>query len=214
MVCNLPISEESLTMIKQATEVDNDLEKLKTGERLVIPYGVRSHIKARIHASHIGVQGCLRSARDSVYWPGMTKQLTEYILRCPTCNAYPQGQQKEPLISHAIPERPWEKLDQLRSKTSNEIIAKLKSLFARYGVPDQLITDNGPPYNSEAVREFAREFEFEHITSSPGYPKSNGKSENAVRTAKRLVKKARESGRDPYLSLLDWRNTRYQDCGT
>ncbi|CAB4009194.1 Transposon Ty3-I Gag-Pol poly [Paramuricea clavata] len=190
MVCNLPISEESLTMIKQATEVDNDLEKLKTGERLVIPYGVRSHIKARIHASHIGVQGCLRSARDSVYW------------------------QKEPLISHAIPERPWEKLDQLRSKTSNEIIAKLKSLFARYGVPDQLITDNGPPYNSEAVREFAREFEFEHITSSPGYPKSNGKSENAVRTAKRLVKKARESGRDPYLSLLDWRNTRYQDCGT
>ena len=90
MICNLAISEESLTMIKQAIEVDNDLEKLKTvirqgwletkdqvppslaeyfnfrdelsiqnglifkGERLVIPYGVRSHMKARIHASHIG----------------------------------------------------------------------------------------------------------------------------------------------------------------
>jgi hypothetical protein len=146
----------------------------------------------------------------------MTKELTEYILRCPTCNAYPQGQQKEPLISHAILERPWEKvgsdlfeyewgdflvtvdyffnffeLDQLRSKTSNEVIGKLKSHFARYGVPDQLITDNGPPNNSETFREFAREFEFEHITSSPGYPKSNGKSENAVRTAKRLVKKGR-----------------------
>ena len=244
MVCNLAISEESLTMIKQATEVDNDLEKLKTvirqgwpetkdhvppgvaeyfnfrdelsiqnglifkGERLVIPHGVRSHMKARIHASHIGVQGCLRRARDSVYWPGMTKELTEYILRCPTCNAYPQDQQKEPLISHVIPERPWEKvgsdlfeykggdflvtvdyfsnffeLDQLRSKSSDEVIGKLKSHFARYGVPDQFISDNGPPYNSEAFREFAREFEFEHITSSPGYPKSNGKSENAVRTA-------------------------------
>ena len=274
MVCNLAISVESLTMIKQATEVDNDLEKLKTvirqgwpetkdqvppgvaeyfnfrdelsiqnglifkGERLVIPYGVRSHMKARIHASHIGVQGCLRRARDSVYWPGMTKELTEYILRCPTCNAYPQDQQKEPLISHAIPERPWEKvgsdlfeyeggdflvtvdyfsnffeLDQLRSKSSDEVIGKLKSHFARYGVPDQFISDNGPPYNSEAFREFAREFEFEHITSSPGYPKSNGKSENAVRTAKRLVKKAKESGRDPYLSLLDWRNTPSEGIG-
>ncbi len=274
MICNLAISEESLAMIKQAIEVDNDLEKLKTvirqgwsetkdqvppslaeyfnfrdelsiqnglifkGERLVIPYGVRSHMKARIHASQIGVQGCLRRARDSVYWPGMTKELTEYILRCPTCNAYQQGQQKEPLISHAIPERPWEKvgsdhfeyegvdfvvtvdyfsnffeLDQLRSKTSDEVIGKLKSHFARYGVPDQLITDNGPPYNSEAFREFARKFEFEHITSSPGYPKSNGQSENAVRTAKRLVKKAKESGRDPYLSLLDWRNTPSEGVG-
>ena len=85
-----------------------------------------------------------------------------------TDRAYAQGQQKEPLISHAIPERPWEKvgsdhfeyeggdflvtvdyfsnffeLDQLRSKTSNEVIGKLKSHFARYGVPDQFITDNG-----------------------------------------------------------------------
>ena len=104
-------------------------------------------------------------------------------------------------------------MDQLRNKTSDEVIRKLKSHFARYGVPDQLVTDNGPPYNSEAFREFAREFEFEHITSSPGYPKSNGKSENAVRTAKRLVKKGKESGRDPYLSLLDWRNTPSEDVG-
>ena len=195
-------------------------------------------MKARIHASHIGVQGCLRRARDSVYWPGMTKELTEYILRCPTCNAYPYNQPKEPLISHEIPERPWEKvgsdlfeyegddflvtvdyfsnffeLDRLRSKTAEEVIGKLKSHFARYGVPDQLITDNGPPYNSEAFQEFARGFEFKHIASSPGYPRSNGKSENAVCTAKRLVKKAKESGRDPYLSLLDWRNTPSEGVG-
>ncbi|XP_028413869.1 uncharacterized protein K02A2.6-like [Dendronephthya gigantea] len=142
------------------------------------------------------------------------------------------------LSCHAIPERPWEKvgcdlfeydgsdflltvdyfsnffeLDQLRSKTSDEVIGKLKSHFSRYGVPDQLITDNGPPYNSGVFCEFAREFEFEHITSSPGYPKSNGKSENAVRTAKRLMKKAKESGRDLYLSLLDWRNTPSEGIG-
>ena len=59
---------------------------------------------------HIGVQGCLRRARDGVYWPGMTKELTEYILKSPTCNAYRQSQQKEPVITHAIPERPWEKV--------------------------------------------------------------------------------------------------------
>ena len=88
--------------------------------------------------------------------------------------------------------------DHLRSKTSDEVIGKFKSHFVRYGVPEQLITDNGPPYNSGAFCEFSKKFQFEHITSSPGYPKSNGKAENAVPTAKRLMKKAKESARDPY----------------
>ena len=52
-------------------------------------------------------------------------------------------------------------LGHLRSKTD---IGKLKSHFARYGAPDHLTTDNGPPYNSEAFRDFAKEFKFEHIT--------------------------------------------------
>lgn len=98
-------------------------------------------------------------------------------------------------------------MDKLRSKTSKEVIGKLKSHFAR--VPDQLVSDNGPPYSSEVFQEFARNFEIEHITSSPG----NGKVENAVRTAKRLLKKVKDSGGDPYLSLLDWCNTPSEGFG-
>ena len=52
------------------------------------------------------------------------------------------------------------------------------------------------------LKDFAREYEFEHLTSSPDYPQSNGKVENAIKTAKSLMKKARESGQDFYLSLL------------
>jgi len=46
-----------------------------------------------------------------------------------------------------------------------------------------------------------------HTTSSPRYPASNGRAENAVKTAKRLILKASESQCDPYMALLDWRNT-------
>ena len=45
------------------------------------------------------------------------------------------------------------------------------------------------------------------MTSSPGFPQSNGKVENAVKIAKSLIQKAIESSSDPYLALLDWRNT-------
>ena len=50
-------------------------------------------------------------------------------------------------------------------------------------------------------------FEFQHVTSSPRYAQSNEKVENSIKTAKALLKKAADAGTDPYLALLDWRNT-------
>ena len=63
------------------------------------------------------------------------------------------------------------------------------------------------PISSQEFREFAASYEFEVVTSSPGYPQSDGKVENSIKTAKSIMKKAKQVGTDIYLSLLDWRNT-------
>ena len=83
----------------------------------------------------------------------------------------------------------------------------MKQHFARHGLCEKLVSDNGPPFGSAEFRAFAEKYEFEHVTSSPRYSQSNGKVESAVKTAKRLMKKASDAGTDPYLALLDWRNT-------
>lgn len=69
------------------------------------------------------------------------------------------------------------------------------------------MSDNGLPFNSAEFKTFVNMYAIQHVTSSPGYPQSNGKAENAVKPAKRLMCKAQESGADPFLALLDWRNT-------
>ena len=69
------------------------------------------------------------------------------------------------------------------------------------------MSDNGPPFNSYEFQQFASNYDMEHVTSSPHYPQSNGKVENAIKTAKSLLKKSKAARSDIYLALLEWRNT-------
>ena len=73
-----------------------------------------------------------------------------------------------------------------------------------------LVSDNGPQFSSGEFAEFFFTIlEFKHITSSPKYPQNIGKAQQAVKMA-RAVK----SISDPYLALLDLRNTPTQSMGT
>ena len=87
------------------------------------------------------------------------------------------------------------------------MIRKLKSHFARHGIPDLVFSDNVPQYSSQEFQKFSTKWEFRHCTSSPGFPQSNGKAESAVKAAKCLFRKAKMAGEDPYLAMLDHRNT-------
>ena len=89
----------------------------------------------------------------------------------------------------------------------------MKAQIARHGIPDVIITDNGPPFNSREFKDFAEKFEFEHVTSSPRYPQSNGKAENAVKIVKTLMRKCVLDKKDPFLALIDWRNTANETIG-
>ena len=128
---------------------------------------------AATHASHIGVEACVRRARDSLYWPRMTTELKEYIAKCDVCMAHRSEQSKEAIQQHDFAARPWSKvavdlgdLDgrtllvisdyysnyievaRITSITSRSIIKELKTVFARFSIPEVLVTDNGAQFSS------------------------------------------------------------------
>ena len=167
-----------------------------------------------------------------VYWPGLNADIEQYVRSCQTCARNMPSNQREPMISHEIPCLPWQKVAsdlftlnnndylvtvdyhsrffevvKLSSTTSKAVISKLKSHFARYGIPSILISDNGPQYSLVEFQDFARTWGFTHRTSSQIYPQSNGLVEKTVQTAKSLMTKGSENGEDPYLGLLEYRNT-------
>ena len=88
----------------------------------------------------------------------------------------------------------------------------MKSIFARHGIPRVLVSDNATCYASRSFKMFADEFNFEHRTSSPGYPQSNGKAKKSVGIVKGVLNKALDSNDDIYLALLAYR-TAPMACG-
>ena len=74
-------------------------------------------------------------------------------------------------------------------------------------MPEISFYDNGPQFNCAEFRKFAKEWDFSHETSAPLFPQSNDKVEHAVQTTKSLIRKAKHSQSDPYIAILDMRNT-------
>ena len=200
---------------------------LMRGGRIVIPRDLQSGVLRQLHSSHQGISKSRERAKQSVWWPGLSKQLEETVQKCPVCIKF-QIPRAEPLLSSEIPRLPWQKVGtdlfeweksnyllvvdyqsrwieivRLPQTTSRSIVNHMSSIFARYGIPELVVSDNGPQYSSDCFKEFARTYGFQHVTSSPHYPQANGEAERAVQTIKGLLKKSP----DPYLALLAYRAT-------
>eukprot|EP00794_Sanderia_malayensis_P016489 gene16489-18129_t len=202
------------------------------GERVIVPRVLRPAMKEEIHNSHLGIQACLRRARECVFWPAMNAEIKDYISECDICQSYGANQQRETLFPVEIPERPWQivstdlcdwngnnylvtvdhysnfiEVDKLPNTLSKTVIKKLKTRMSRYRQCDIVISDNGPQFISNDFESFAKSWNFIHHTSSPYHSQGNGRAEAAVKIAKRIMSKARDDKKDAYKALLAYRNT-------
>ena len=63
----------------------------------------------------------------------------------------------------------WPEVYQLKRPDCANIIHATKEAFSRHGIAEELISNNGPQYNSYCFKRFAKEWQFKHTTSSPYY---------------------------------------------
>lgn len=201
-------------------------------DTVVIPTSLREEMLRRIHEGHLGIDKCQRRARDVMWWPGMNADIQRVVLRCDTCQRHRAANPRQPLAPHPIPELPWEVLATdlfefggkqyllvvdyfskfveialLPNIQSATVVAALKNMFSRFGIPQKIVSDNGTQFSSQEFKTFSESWGFTHVTSSPLYPRSNGLAERNVRTIKSLLTKALESREDWQLALLNFRNS-------
>ena len=80
------------------------------GDRIIVPRDLRSEVLDCLHSAHQGVVGMKARARVSVYWPGMSKSITDRRLQCQTCNTIGPSQPAEPMVSSPPPQYPFEQV--------------------------------------------------------------------------------------------------------
>ena len=150
-------------------ELSTDDGMLLKGLRLIIPGEFQEEYLSRLHEGHLSASKVQENAKQHMYWTGIDVDIEDYTKRCQECIKRSQVA-KEPLQPHDIPEGPWRKLGidyftfdgnsyvlicdyfskfpfLYRAKTSFWSLRDgLINLFSIEGYPDEIVSDNGPPF--------------------------------------------------------------------
>lgn len=153
----------------------------------------------------------------TVLGPSIDSQIEEVARKCQSCVMYADKKEKTPLVGWDWPEHPWSRLHadflgptfgkmflvvidttskwvecfDVNNITAQTTIKIFRGLFARFGLPLQLCTDNGPTFNSDEFKKILLASEIKNVTAVFYHPETNGLAENAVQIVKHAILKSR-----------------------
>ena len=182
------------------------------GRKILIPFQLRAQVLEGLHAGHQGVSSMKAAARERFFWPGLDGDISQVRAQCRSCNQIAPSQAPERMMMTQEPDLPFEKVVMdpchiagntylvyadrysgwtevalLKSTSFKDVKKELLYWFRSYGVPNEISSDGGPPFNSYEFENFLRTWGIEFRKSSAYYAQSNGRAEVAVKLVKRLL---------------------------
>ena len=207
--------------IQRKAELSVENGCLLWGTRVVIPKSLQDVLLRSLHDNHPGVTRMKALARSYFWWIGLDKDIECLGKSCGRCQAVKSNPPPAPLHPWVWPDAPWTRIHVdyagpflgkmflvvvdahskwpevliANSTTSHSTMEALRTLFGRYGLPQQLVSDNGPQFVSSEFSHFLSTNGVKHIRNAPYHPSSNGQAERFVQTLKRSLKASEKDGR-------------------
>ena len=204
------------------------------GSRVVIPASMRPRTLTHLHDAHQGLTSTLQSARRTVYWPKLQDDISKIIQKCNECqqhgNQKPRPPERQISATHLLGllgadvvqfqgQQPLVTVDYhsgfltyetFSSETTEAVTKALNNIFRKFGLPERIISDNGPCFKSEKFQSFCDQLDIGHVISSPYHHQSNGRAERAIATVKQILKKSTNDS-DITKALITYLNTPISD---
>ena len=174
---------------------------------------------------HQGIVKTKSLIREKVWFPGIDKMVKDKVDNCLACQAVTPSKSSriEPLQMTPLPSGPWKMLamdflgpfpsgdyllvvideysrfpevEIVKSTSAKSVIPRLDAIFARQGIPNELKTDNGPPFNGAEFSNFAKYLGFHHRKVQPLWPRANGEAERFMPNLEKCVRTAVVEGKN------------------
>ena len=187
---------------------------LMLGDRIVVPADLRPAVLTLLHAAHQGVDRMKARAGDTVYWPGLTGDITRTRAECAACHKMAKSNPTQPPMPPADPQFPFQQLSAdyfhygghyyavivdryshwpvvFRAEQdctgSKGLISHLRLMFSTFGVPEEIASDGASEFTSSETQNFLKTWQVHHKLSSVAFPHSNCRAEVAVKQVKRII---------------------------
>ncbi|XP_054259689.1 uncharacterized protein K02A2.6-like [Macrosteles quadrilineatus] len=207
---------ELVAYFRRRDELSVENQCVLWDSRVVVPEKLRSAVIQLLHDQHPGINRMKMLARSFVWWPGIDKTIEETVLSCHVCQCTRNAVAKVPLCQWPRASSRWQRIHVdyaedpltrqqmlivvdsfskwlevfiMKSTTSFKTIEKLRTLFASFGLPEELVSDNGPNFASGEFREFLSNNGIKFTLSPPYHPASNGAAERFVQEVKKNLKR-------------------------
>jgi transposase InsO family protein len=211
--------------------------------RVVVPVDLRAQLLHELHETHQGMTRMKSLARQYFWWPSLDTQIEDVARRCADCALLQKEPQRAPLHSWDLPDGPWQRIHldfagplygfrwliwvdayskfagviPMKTAVASELRTQLTQLFATFGLPKQVVSDNGPEFRSQDYIEFLQDNGVRRTTSAPYHPQTNGEAERFVETFKKAMKASESSDKSLHgrvqAFLFNYRNTPHATTG-
>ncbi|XP_060539046.1 uncharacterized protein K02A2.6-like [Pantherophis guttatus] len=207
------ISTEFLPYKRRQNELSGLRGCVLWGDRVIVPNTLRQQTLRLLHDGHPGIVRMKALARSYVWWPGMDKEIEMWVSSCANCQESRAAPNSAPVHDWENPGTPWARLHidfagpckgntflvivdayskwlevvLMSMTTADAVIKVLRRLFATHGIPDLIISDNGPPFTSNTFEMFLADQGIRHALSAPKKPSTNGLAERMVRSTKETL---------------------------
>lgn len=214
-----------LRNVKNELTVSTENDLILRGTRIVVPTSLRADAIRLAHVGHQGIVKTKSLLREKVWFPKIDSLVEEEIRACIPCQATGRQKPPQPLQMRELPSENFDtvyidflgplptgetllvlidgrsrypEVKIMKKTDASSVITRLNEIFSTFGLPKEVISDNGPPFKSDEMKKFMKVNGIRHRTITPLWPQAN--------EAETFMKPLMKAIRTAHVNKQNWRH--------
>ena len=192
------------------------------GAQVIVPPSLQENVLQELHDTHLGISRMKALARSYVWWPNIDSHIERTVSSCSTCQSMRSNPPTVQIHPWTYPARLWSCIHvdfagpvsecnylvvvdayskfplvvKMTNTSARATVTALQDIFSRHGLPEIIVSDNGPQFTATEFQRLCSNNGILHRTSAACKPSPNGQDERVVQILKSAIKQSHVTNAD------------------